>query len=837
LILTVGALAAGVALVCAIDLVNGSVMTAFEEIIDAMAGRAALQVSAGNSALFPEEVIENVNAIPGVELAVPAVGATAFVADGTGELLTVQGVDVTNDAAVRIYQARDPKRAGIKDPLAFLNQPDSVILTHEFATRRRLRLGDAIDLETPTGRHTFTIRGLLEPQGVARIHGGSLVVMDLFAAEAAFTQPGLINRIDVVVARDADVAAVAKRISAALPSGLHVIQPAQRKADLHRVIRSMQLVLRAVGLLGLGAAFLIAFNRLATVFEERAWQLGVMRATGVRARAVWWELLKESLLLGALGAAVGIPLGIGLAKLLLPIIAKTTALSSKLVAPDAMLVVHPASVALAASLGFATAALAAARPAWRAARVNVSETIRGRGVEYRSIGGTTMWLVRGVALIAAIGTTAMQMAGAPPGWGLAATAAILVTAALAARPLLGVLRIPLLHEALQRTASGLFAVTALTRKPHRTGLTVATLGVGFGTVIWIQIVAQSFERSVLEVVNGVLHGDLAVASTHMDAGYAEAPLDESVVKDLLELPGIRSAVGEQMTDWHYENGPIVLSTFDSSYVSEGDRGPWTLIGPHDPDVWSGFSDGTIVLVSSNFVFHLGAHVGDMITLDTPTQPLTVRVGGVLSTMISPRGTVIMSRELYKRYWHDQRIVHALVSIEPQASLSTVRAAIAQRLGKKYDLKILSLQEFATSMAAQVEQAFSGIYALAVLILLVVLFGAADTLGAGVLERRRELAQLRATGVRARQVRTMVLIEAALLGVLGLVLAMVIGFTLGVFWVRATFPYMLGWVLDLHIPYAHLALIAFLSVTTCIVAAWLPAARAARLEPATGLRDE
>ena len=246
LFLTIAALAAGVALVCAIDVVNRSVMGAFEEVVDTMAGRAALQISAGHGSLFPEEVAETINQVQGVELAVPAVGATAFLTDGSGETLTVHGVDITNDAAVRIYQPRDSDHAGIKDPLAFLNQPDSVILTHEFGRRRHLAIGSTIDLETPTGRHQFTVRGLLEPEGVARIHGGNLVVMDLFAAESAFTQPGLVNRVDVVVRRDADLGEVIKRIEAALPSGLQVAPPAQRKADLHKVMQSMQVVLLAV---------------------------------------------------------------------------------------------------------------------------------------------------------------------------------------------------------------------------------------------------------------------------------------------------------------------------------------------------------------------------------------------------------------------------------------------------------------------------------------------------------------------------------------------------------------------------------------------------------------
>ena len=134
---TVIALACGVALVCAIDLVNRAVLRAFVEIIDTMAGRAALQVSAGEGALFPEDVAERVRAVPGVEVAVPVVEATAFVADESGELITIQGVDIAREEAIRVYEAQDAKGLAIDDPLFFLAQPDSIVLTRAFATRRK----------------------------------------------------------------------------------------------------------------------------------------------------------------------------------------------------------------------------------------------------------------------------------------------------------------------------------------------------------------------------------------------------------------------------------------------------------------------------------------------------------------------------------------------------------------------------------------------------------------------------------------------------------------------------------------------------------------------------
>src|SRR5437763_9463157 len=202
--------------------------------------------------------------------------------------------------------------------------------------------------------------------------------MDIAAAEDVFTGRGLVNAVDVVVAPEADVARVADAIASGLPAGLRVEAPAQRQSDLGRVTRSLHVALQALGLFGLVAAFLIAFNRLSTAFEERAWQLGVLRATGLRTAAIWRILVGEGVLVGAAGVALGIPLGVGLGRLLVPLIASATAVADKLVAPPAGVALEPGPLLVAAALGLGTAVLAATLPAWRAARVAGVETMRSR---------------------------------------------------------------------------------------------------------------------------------------------------------------------------------------------------------------------------------------------------------------------------------------------------------------------------------------------------------------------------------------------------------------------------------------------------------------------------
>ena len=312
LALTVGAIACGVALVCALDVASHGVVRAFVAVVDTMAGRAALQVTAGDGGFFPESVAATVSEVPGVTTALPVVQAMAVVGDGPErETLVIHATDLTSDAATDVYEIQ---AVALEDPLVLLAHPDSIVLTRPFAARHAIALGDHIDLVVPGGRRTFTVRGLVEPAGLLRAFGGNIAVMDLFSAQPVFTRPGLVTGVDVVVEPTADLAAVTDAIAAVLPPGLRVVTPAQRQADLQRVMRSLPVALDAMGLFCLAAAFLIAFNRLSTVFEARTCQIGVLRAVGLRQRVAWRELLKESVIIGAAGVGLGIPAGLALGR-------------------------------------------------------------------------------------------------------------------------------------------------------------------------------------------------------------------------------------------------------------------------------------------------------------------------------------------------------------------------------------------------------------------------------------------------------------------------------------------------------------------------------------------
>jgi putative ABC transport system permease protein len=588
-------------------------------------------------------------------------------------------------------------------------------------------------------------------------------------------------------------------------------------------------------LVGLAVAYLISFNRLSTAFEGRMWQIGILRAVGVSMRSVWIDLMKEGILLGAGGVLIGVPLGIAIARIVLPIVATTTALNYKLIAPDVQLAIRVSSLILAAACGMGTALVAAALPAARAARMTAVEILRGRGVEHRAgrSRATRLTVVGGAAIVVGVESRVHS-----PLLGIVATVLIALATAVVARPFVRFMEgrlFPLLARIFG--PAGRFAGAVLRQSRRRTALTVATLALGLGTVCWLWVVGKSFEQSVIEVLSSAFRSDLVVSSSHVESGAFEAPVSKQLLSELARVPGVRAVAGERVVDWHYGGAPLVIEAFDGSYLDDSDFGRWPLMAQSIPDPWDAVARGEGFVVSSTLVRRTAVRVGDRVVLETPAGSLSLPVVGVTMDFASPQGTLKMLRPLYERLWHDDTITLAFVEADAPARIEDVRMAIAATLGSKYQLRILSARELVEYYGEQVRRAFGAVDALAVMVLVVVLVGVADAVAASVMERTRELGVIRAVGVGRKTLWKSIMLEGLALAIMGITLGIAAGALLGVLWVEDTFPALLGWVLVLHVPYAIIACGAALTIVVCLAASALPARRAARLEAATALRYE
>ena len=338
----------------------------------------------------------------------PLVRSVAFPDDASGELLTVLGVDLANEAAVRVYHDGDRPEEVVDDLLGFLGQPDSIIVGRQWASSHGLSVGDQAVLVTPTGRRAFTVRGIVEPRGLAATLAGRVVVMDLYAAQRAFTADGQISQIDLVLDPAADMDRVRGAVAAVLPPGLVVDEPAVRRDVIRGSVRGFQAMMLAFALLAVLAGFVICYSRLRTLFDARTWEVGLFRAVGLRQSVVFVELLKEAAIIGVLGVAIGVPLGIAVAWYAFPFLATATALNFGQPVPAARGTLQLSGIALGVVVGILAAILAAVLPGLRLARIQPVDALRLRGRAMAPLGTRTRLLLASAAVLATLALTVAE---------------------------------------------------------------------------------------------------------------------------------------------------------------------------------------------------------------------------------------------------------------------------------------------------------------------------------------------------------------------------------------------------------------------------------------------
>jgi putative ABC transport system permease protein len=222
----------------------------------------------------------------------------------------------------------------------------------------------------PTGPETFRLRRTTLP--VTGVHASPLrfVAYANAPAQAELHLSGLVNRISVVPApgHDADdVKAALLRLPA-----VGAVQGAAALTDAvdGRMEQFNEILLITVAIAG-AMALLIAFNASAINADERAREHATMFAHGVTVARVVRGGVAESLIIGALGTAVGIAAGHALLSWIV-----TENFTETMPDIGTLTAVAPFTYALAATAGVVVVAAAPLLTLRRLRRTDISATLR-----------------------------------------------------------------------------------------------------------------------------------------------------------------------------------------------------------------------------------------------------------------------------------------------------------------------------------------------------------------------------------------------------------------------------------------------------------------------------
>jgi putative ABC transport system permease protein len=534
------------------------------------------------------------------------------------------------------------------------------------------------------------------------------------------------------------------------------------------------------------------------------------------------------LVLGVLGAILGIPIGIGMARFAIEQIRED--LSTLFVNPE----VNPAwptltTMILASLAGMATAVLAGLIPAIQAASQDPADAVRripgGTGGNWRMAHRVVCatLVASGVAMI-------LTRDELPPRVGAFAGMATTLIGLLLAMPIFVGIMVQILQPLLRASLpiEARLAADNLIRSPGRTGLVIGALAAGVAVMIQTAGVGKSNEEPITRWLEEIIQADLFVMSGSLtEAMSSQAPSDPKILRELQAIPGVEHVCGVRYVRPQYNGTVIFMVALDvNAFVEPSQqRGPQGLPGL---DRTRGLSGQKGVLISENFALRHRKRPGDTITLTGPRGPITLPILDTTVDYSWSRGTVIMDREVYASIFNDHQVdvCHVFCTTSSPEARQDAKQRVIQFAS---DRGLIAAERGA--LRKYVGDLIDRIYKLVNLQQIVVGFVAAlgviTSLLISVMQRKRELGLLLAVGATPNQIIRTVLAEALLMGIFGTILGILMGVPLEWYVLRVVLFEESGFLFDLLMPWTQAIGIAFGAIATAALAGLFPAMQAVK----------
>jgi putative ABC transport system permease protein len=657
-LMAIAGIAAGVALLFAVQVAHHSITGSFEEIAHGVAGNASIEVAARSPEGVGEGVAEAAAHTAGVKAVAPILAQpiVAVGPDGRRALTLVgatEQVSALHGALSSTFQ-----RAGESSRNGFL------LLTQQTASAIGARVGGH------AGRVTVLIDGRREEMALAAIlpsaklgaaAGSPIAAAPLPIVQAAAGLPQRVNRV-LVQPRPGQEAQARAALARRLGAGVSVRSVDAEARLLGNAASAESEVTLLFSMISLVAGVILAYNALLLASEERRRFVSYLIETGTPDSMVLASLLFDALILGLAGCALGLLAGEAISLLAYQSVPGYVAAAfpigpGRVVVAQTILIAIGGGMlaALAAALLPALAILrssAIAEPEATGCALSFSRRLRARD------GGA---FACGLALIGGSLALALLAPGSTVGALVALAAGIVICLPMAGRCLLALAR------RLSRRSgdpAARLAVAELRGAPTRAVALLATGTIAAFLMVLIGGSVADVQGAVRRGASGLLQGaSLWVRPGGATNVYTTEPFAyEKTEAALQRLPVVAS-----------------VSVWRDSFLDMENRRVWVLGVPatqRHQIVPSQLLEGSLAsadrrlraggwaALSQTIAREEHLHLGQRFTLPTPSGQAHLRLAAITANYGWLSGAVVMSAAEHARLWGSDAASELAVNLKP-----------------------------------------------------------------------------------------------------------------------------------------------------------------------------
>ena len=829
--LTAIAIVLGVAMVSGTLVLTDTIDKAFDSIFSSsyeqtdavVSGKKLVEWSQTGKAQVSEDVLAQVRALPEVEAAAGTIldmsgdANQAKILDREGE--AIQGNNPTFGLGVDPGDERFNPFELVEGDWASGSR--QVVVDVNTADEQGFRLGETVKIAGEGPVRSFELAGIARFGDVDSLGGATIALFDVATAREVLAKDGF-DAIAVGAREGVGQATLIDALALSLPDSTEVRTGAEQAAEdgegVGEFVTFIRYFLLAFGGIALFVGAFVIFNTLSITVAQRTKELATLRTLGASRRQVLRSVILEGTILGLVASAVGLGLGVLLAKGLTKLFAAVD-----LELPQSSLVFQTRTAVVAILTGTLVTLVASVWPAVRATRIAPIAAVREGGLAVKRQSRRTLVFGLVVTGLSAFGlvygtlgsdvSTGVRILGIAGGAfgifiGLAVIAPRLV------RPLAHVVGLP---AARLGGAAGRLAQENAVRNPGRTASTAAALMIGLTLVSFVAVFGKGLlasDESALRKQLGTSHvitsqsgwDTMPLGAGEAAAAAAGVTLSSSIRGDQAQLPG---------------EGEKAVSGVD----------PATIAGAYNFEWVEGSDASLAALAEGDAIVREGdGHVGDDLFFLTPAgKEVSTTVRGVYKKhgdLDQLLGNIVLSQESFDANFPRPGDMLTLVQADSTGGLE-------RALGAFPDAKLQTGDEFIANWTAWLSDVMNLFYVLLALSVIVSLFGMVNTLVLAVFERTRELGMLRAVGMTRRQTRRMIRQESVITALIGAALGLPLGVGLAALVTQSLSEYGVSF----SLPVGTLAVFTVVAILAGILAAIAPARRASRLNVLDALQYE
>lgn len=821
-LVAVVAIALGVSLGYAVDLINGAAFNEFSAAAKSLSGQSDLQVR-GVQPLFDDAWYPQLARRTGVALASPVLELDVTV-PGQRSALKVLGIDVFRAARIAPDLIGVPDAEHPFDTLA----DDAIFLSPAAQEWLKVHPGDRLALRSGTGLVNLRVAG-----GLVRARAGQrIAVMDIGAAQWRFTRLGKLSALDLKLEPGVNREAFRRRLLAQTGGQLLVSESQDQEDRTNNMSRAYRINLNVLALVALFTGAFLVFSTQALSVIRRRSQFALLRVLGLTRAQLLRQILLEGGLLGGLGSLLGLTLGYAMAATALHFFGGDLGGGYFRGVQPSVQFDGPAAL-IFLLLGSSIALLGSLAPALEASRARPAAALKSGSEEGALARLATPWPAL-LCLLAGGLLTQLPPLFDLPIFGYLAVAFLLV-GGIALMPRLSALMFPLAQKLYAGRRRGVIATLALARLANVPGQASIALGgvlSSFSLIVAMAIMVSSFRVSVDDWLTQLLSADLYVRS----AGSGETGAMRRAEQVLLAaVPGVERAnfLHTSTLTLDPARPPVTLIAREIDASDPGRTLPMVgkvilpaALGPDALPIW----------VSEAMLDLYGYRLGQRVQLPVGTHAQSFVVAGVWRDYARQTGAIQLRLADYRRLSGDTEATDAAVILQHAVSPAAVIAAMralpfgrALEFSEPGDVRALSLKIF--------DRSFAVTYLLEVVAIVIGLFGVAATFSAQTLARAQEFGMLRHVGVTRRQILALLAVEGSLLTAAGIAVGFLLGWAISLILVFIVNPQSFHWTMQLHMPWRSLALAALLLLISASVTAVVSGLRAVAIDAVRAVRED